>query len=665
MTNLTQVIQTKSTETNSDGSSLAQFFPSFLWIVRDFTLKLVDDKGQKITSSQYLENCLKSQEGFSESIASKNRIRDLIRSFFRDRDCLTMVRPAEDEEVLRDLSRQPLSALRPEFQKQITTFKSKVLAGTRPKQMMGRTLNGEMMVTLIRSYTGALNSGGVPVISSAWERVVATQCQEAKNAALAAYDGVMTLNLQQAAKKLHTSDLLPIPEAELGIAHQDAKAAAKSMFWSKITDRDDERAIEMATILKAELRDKLKKYQADNDTFSESSSNQYITSLFGSLSGKSSVGLFSSKALDSKLVSPETLEMKKVLSDIEVKLATALNTSKAQEKSSSPFYGSKLKTVANQGISSKLLDEIVSWGGSVAEAFRLSGDSLQHDMDLVTRDVDSLKSQIATKQSLVDTQMKSAKRALQSLQDLIANEDKRYQNDIKRKNTEISRYESMYADLMQMHKQALSVMQDREISLKKKLEDEKLILIEEEKRLTGNSFALKNEAVTVQTTRKEDAANLQQAMLEQEKRITDLEKQLSLMDSDWERALQELTVQNNLALNKEKAAQKRAIDAEKISLDNDEKEEILNREDNLKKLQNMITEKSVQLLNVKEGGAATRFTNPVFDGSQDNRAAAVDGAVPAFRGQTVQSPTAARPLGTDQWGNNGKPKSKGSKCNQS
>ena len=67
--------------------------------MRDFTLKLVDENGTKISSSQYLENCLRPQQGFTESIVSKNRIRELICSFFRDRDCITMVRPTEDEEV--------------------------------------------------------------------------------------------------------------------------------------------------------------------------------------------------------------------------------------------------------------------------------------------------------------------------------------------------------------------------------------------------------------------------------------------------------------------------------------------------------------------------------------------------------------------------------------
>ena len=38
-----------------------------------------------------------------------------------------------------------------------------------------QTLNGPMLVELVQSYVNALNSGGVPVISTAWERVVASQ----------------------------------------------------------------------------------------------------------------------------------------------------------------------------------------------------------------------------------------------------------------------------------------------------------------------------------------------------------------------------------------------------------------------------------------------------------------------------------------------------------
>lgn len=98
---LTHVIQSKSSgETDENASSTTNsFFPIFVWVLRDFTLKLEDEKGKKINSNQYLENCLKPQTGFSDAIASKNQIRRLVTDSFRERECVTLVRPAEDENV--------------------------------------------------------------------------------------------------------------------------------------------------------------------------------------------------------------------------------------------------------------------------------------------------------------------------------------------------------------------------------------------------------------------------------------------------------------------------------------------------------------------------------------------------------------------------------------
>lgn len=42
----------------SDPDEISKYFPSFLWIVRDFTLKLLDTCGNAITSREYLENAI-------------------------------------------------------------------------------------------------------------------------------------------------------------------------------------------------------------------------------------------------------------------------------------------------------------------------------------------------------------------------------------------------------------------------------------------------------------------------------------------------------------------------------------------------------------------------------------------------------------------------------
>jgi hypothetical protein len=61
-----------------DADEMAEYFPSFLWILRDFALRLEDSEGYSITQKQYLENSLTEQKGMSDAIEAKNRIRRLI-----------------------------------------------------------------------------------------------------------------------------------------------------------------------------------------------------------------------------------------------------------------------------------------------------------------------------------------------------------------------------------------------------------------------------------------------------------------------------------------------------------------------------------------------------------------------------------------------------------
>jgi len=71
-----------------------------MWIVRDFSLKMEDKHGVKINAKEYLENALTEQKGVTDKIENKNRIRRMLKCFFQDRDCFTLVRPVEDEKKL-------------------------------------------------------------------------------------------------------------------------------------------------------------------------------------------------------------------------------------------------------------------------------------------------------------------------------------------------------------------------------------------------------------------------------------------------------------------------------------------------------------------------------------------------------------------------------------
>jgi hypothetical protein len=94
---------------------LAKYFPSFMWVVRDFALKLQDTQNNTISSKDYFENSLQPQKGSSDIVESRNRIRRLIKHFFTDRDCFTMVRPTEQETDLQNLQCIDSKHMRPEF----------------------------------------------------------------------------------------------------------------------------------------------------------------------------------------------------------------------------------------------------------------------------------------------------------------------------------------------------------------------------------------------------------------------------------------------------------------------------------------------------------------------------------------------------------------------
>ena len=57
-----------------DDEAMKRVFPYFLWVLRDFTLQLVDNDNNSITSKQYLERSLQEQPGSSDQIEMKNRI---------------------------------------------------------------------------------------------------------------------------------------------------------------------------------------------------------------------------------------------------------------------------------------------------------------------------------------------------------------------------------------------------------------------------------------------------------------------------------------------------------------------------------------------------------------------------------------------------------------
>jgi len=181
---------------------------------------------------EYLEKALAPQKGFSDGIEQKNRVRRLLTSFFKERECFTLVRPLTNEEDLQNLDQLDLDMLRPEFASQVITFRRYVLNRIKPKAMNGKVLNGPMYGELVKSYINAINEGAVPNIENAWSYVCRNECMKAMVEGIETYEGL--------AREV-MNNKLPLSLEELKNYHSQGKEKAMTLFKKKaIGEASDE-----------------------------------------------------------------------------------------------------------------------------------------------------------------------------------------------------------------------------------------------------------------------------------------------------------------------------------------------------------------------------------------------------------------------------------------
>jgi hypothetical protein len=238
------------------GSDFSQHFPAFMWVVRDFTLQLKSASGRAIPPKTYLEKALKPEQESDEADIQKNQVRMMISNFFPDRDCVPLVRPVTDEEQLRNLSSCGWDELRDEFKSGVTTLRRKLYGKVRPKEMYGKLITGPMLVTLAASYVDAINSGGVPTISNAWERVVESQCDEAGEEALNVYHATMrSIQKPDSGEQRHVRNGIRVLEAnELSKHHILATEKAELKYDQTTVQTISEASLATSKKVKSQLR---------------------------------------------------------------------------------------------------------------------------------------------------------------------------------------------------------------------------------------------------------------------------------------------------------------------------------------------------------------------------------------------------------------------------
>eukprot|EP01041_Mallomonas_annulata_P000576 gene575-1107_t len=602
--NLTRMIQVRAGYDEQDGGeSLSQYFPSFLWIVRDFALKLQQENGRIISSKEYLENCLKPQPGFSESVVTKNHTRALISSFFPDRDCVTLVRPAEDEAMLKNLSQHPLTDLRPEFQTQVKDLLSKVAASVKPKQMQGRPLSGGMIASLVLTYVEALNSGTIPVISTAWERVLSDQCGEAKAVAMRHYNNTMTQTLSGHVREQsnvtlsgggeggggdissatnHLYSLLPIPRTVLLQCHGEAKSAAKDYYWSKMIERNDDTVMSTAKELKEYLRKQLALTIAENIRRSDIEVERRISQRVATHE------ITDEQPTSDPFSSTSSLSSSSVVSSFTstIKNRCNLNNDFMRSIEDMAHIERELEGVASSKVVNKYLlgtalDELSGWASSVAELFRSKEAELQNDFEAVEQKIAQSKGRLEMKEAILQQQLKSLNWSRSELEERIKEENERFELETNRRVVESTRYATMIEDITTMHMDTVHSLQKRQEELRKRLREEREVVCSEESKLHSDTAALQDEHGSIQERRRLERQELEHRVMAQESLVADMKRQLEAMTDEHEMHMRQkqteysrMLEEEHMALRQERETLQMTILAEKDKEESRQMEEL-------------------------------------------------------------------------------------------
>ncbi|XP_060727505.1 guanylate-binding protein 1 isoform X2 [Tachysurus vachellii] len=232
VTELTEHIRVKAQRGGDDDES-AEFmrvFPSFIWSVRDFTLKLEKD-GRAITADEYLESALDLQPGLSPKVEKFNLPRRCLRYFFAERRCFVFPRPAKDDDLSRmeELSEKDLDA---RFLQRADDFCSYVFNNAKPKTLTGgRILIGSALACLAEVYVGAIRNGEVPCLENAVVTLAQIQNERAVEQALQFYQS-----------SVYEKVCFPLAPSELSDIHINAGKAAINVFISTSFNDTEQKA---------------------------------------------------------------------------------------------------------------------------------------------------------------------------------------------------------------------------------------------------------------------------------------------------------------------------------------------------------------------------------------------------------------------------------------
>jgi hypothetical protein len=195
---------------NHPEETLRSMAPYFIWTLRDFGPKLMDEEGVTLRGKEYLQGVLESAIVQSaDYIAQFNHTRQSLLNIFQQRDCVCF--PADSSD--------------PKFRVQLEYLKQVAFLQCPPKSFFGQTVNGPLLSSMLQLTVRDINTSTRPDLSRNWRLVKEIELSALLDEVKQNYLSVRVVDLKA----------MPYNEYDLLVALDQARQEAMLVLRKSIT----------------------------------------------------------------------------------------------------------------------------------------------------------------------------------------------------------------------------------------------------------------------------------------------------------------------------------------------------------------------------------------------------------------------------------------------
>ena len=171
---------------------LNNYFPDFLWLLRDVILIPTGEDGKEVSPTDYLKTkVFRRSKSFKET--ESDQIARAILTVFPSIACKTIQPPSSDPTVMRNIASKQ-DFLAPQFNQQVEELVQYLLETARGKKgiVAGKIADGPILAAMATHYLEAVNNpDAIPCISDTWQTAITMRCKKVMEQLLEEYDQEM------------------------------------------------------------------------------------------------------------------------------------------------------------------------------------------------------------------------------------------------------------------------------------------------------------------------------------------------------------------------------------------------------------------------------------------------------------------------------------------